>query len=65
MPSVAELREWFERKVLENQRLFYAIAYQVLGDAHEAEDAVQSAICKAWTSLGETLAHRNTMSVSS
>ena len=46
MPSVAELRDWFERKVLENQRLFYAIAYQVLADAHEAEDVVQAAVCK-------------------
>ena len=53
MPSVAELRDWFERKVLENQRLFYAIAYQVLADAHEAEDVVQAAVCKAWSSLGE------------
>ena len=53
MPSVAELRDWFERKVLENQRLFYAIAYQVLADPHEAEDVVQSAVCKAWSSLGE------------
>lgn len=53
MASVAELREWFEQKVIENQRLFYAIAYQVLGDAHEAEDAVQASVCKAWSSLGE------------
>src|SRR3954469_11904383 len=53
MPSVAELRDWFEQKVIENQRLFYAIAYQVLGDAHEAEDAVQASVCKAWGSLGE------------
>jgi RNA polymerase sigma-70 factor (ECF subfamily) len=53
MPSVAELKDWFEKKVIENQRLFYAIAYQVLGDAHEAEDAVQAAVCKAWSSLAE------------
>jgi RNA polymerase sigma factor (sigma-70 family) len=53
MPSVAELRRWFEEKVVENQRLFYAIAYQVLGDSHEAEDAVQGSVCKAWSSLGE------------
>ena len=53
MPSVAELRRWFEQKVVENHRLFYAIAFQILGDAHEAEDAVQSAVCKGWSSLGE------------
>src|SRR4051794_2370679 len=53
MPSVAELRRWFEGKGVENQRLFYAIAYQVLGDSHEAEDAVQGSVCKAWSSLGE------------
>jgi RNA polymerase sigma-70 factor (ECF subfamily) len=53
MPSVGELREWFEGRVVANQRLLYAIAYQVLGDAHEAEDAVQGAVCKAWSSLGE------------
>jgi RNA polymerase sigma-70 factor (ECF subfamily) len=53
MPSVADLRRWFEQKVIENQRLFYAIAHQVLGDAHEAEDAVQAAVCKAWSGLGE------------
>jgi RNA polymerase sigma factor (sigma-70 family) len=51
--TVAELRRWFEQKVVENQRLFYAIAYQVLGDAHEAEDAVQASVCKAWGSVGE------------
>jgi RNA polymerase sigma-70 factor (ECF subfamily) len=53
MASVVELRQWFERKVVENQRLFYAIAYQILGDAHEAEDAVQASVCKGWSSLGE------------
>src|SRR5258705_12200454 len=53
MPSVAELRRWFEQKVVENQRLFYAIAYQVVGDAHEAEDGGQGSVCKAWSSLGE------------
>jgi len=53
MPSVPELRQWFEQQVVENHRLFYAIAYQVLGDAHEAEDAVQASVCKAWSSLGE------------
>ena len=51
--SVAELAQWFERQVIDNHRLFYSIAFQVLGDAHEAEDAVQSSICKAWSSLGE------------
>ena len=53
MASVDELRQWFERRVVENQRLFYAIAYQVLGDPHEAEDAVQASVCKGWSSLGE------------
>src|SRR3954470_19103778 len=53
MPSVGELREWFEGRVVANHRLFYSIAYQVLGDAHEAEDAVQAGVCKAWSSLGE------------
>jgi RNA polymerase sigma-70 factor, ECF subfamily len=53
MASVVELRQWFEQKVIENQRLFYAIAYQILGDAHEAEDAVQASVCKAWSGLGE------------
>lgn len=53
MASVVELRQWFELKVVENQRLFYAIAYQILGDAHEAEDAVQASVCKGWSSLGE------------
>src|SRR3954471_82605 len=53
MPSVAELRSWFEEQVVENHRLFYSIAYQVLRDAHEAEDAVQTAVCKAWSNLGE------------
>jgi len=53
MASVVELRQWFEQKVIENQRLFYAIAYQILGDAHEAEDAVKASVCKAWSALGE------------
>src|SRR5258706_12294827 len=53
MASVVELRRWFEQKVVENQRLFYAIAYQILGDAHEAEDAVQASVCKGWSGLGE------------
>ena len=53
MSSVAKLRDWFERKVVENHRLFYTIAWQILGDQHEAEDAVQNAACKAWGSLGE------------
>src|SRR4051812_20509605 len=53
MASVVELRQWFEQKVIENQRLFYAITYQILGDAHEAEDAVQASVCKAWSGLGE------------
>jgi RNA polymerase sigma-70 factor (ECF subfamily) len=53
MPSVADLRQWFEKSVVDNHRLFYSIAYQVLGDAHEAEDAVQTSVCKAWTNLGE------------
>src|SRR5687767_2204220 len=51
--SVTDLRQWFERQVVENHRLFYSIACQVLGDAHEAEDAVQTAVCKAWSRLGE------------
>src|SRR6266567_1914755 len=53
MASVVELRQWFEQRVIENQRLFYVIAYQILGDAHEAEDAVQASVCKAWSGLGE------------
>src|SRR3954463_1182446 len=53
MASVPELRQWFEQQVVENQRLFYAIAFQILGDAHESEDAVQASVCKAWSSLGE------------
>jgi RNA polymerase sigma-70 factor (ECF subfamily) len=54
MPSVTDLRQWFEQQVVENHRLFYTIACQVLGgDAHEAEDAVQTAVCKAWSRLGE------------
>jgi RNA polymerase sigma-70 factor (ECF subfamily) len=53
MTQLDQLRLWFEKKVVENHRLFYTIAFQVTGDAHEAEDAVQSAVCKAWTSLSE------------
>src|SRR3954454_4310113 len=51
--NVAKLRDWFEKKVVENHRLFYTIAWQILGDQHEAEDAVQNAACKAWSGLGE------------
>src|SRR5437762_386475 len=51
--NVAKLRDWFEKKVVENHRLFYTIAWQILGDQHEAEDAVQNGACKAWSGLGE------------
>ena len=52
MASVVELRQWFERKVVENQRLFYAIAYQILGDAHEVVGRRAAPLRKIQTGLG-------------
>lgn len=51
MSHVEELRTWFEAKVTENYRLFYSIATSVLKSSHEAEEAVQEAVLKAWRSL--------------
>lgn len=51
LSHVEELRAWFEEKVTENYRLFYSIATSVLKSSHEAEEAVQEAVLKAWRSL--------------
>src|SRR5947209_16810879 len=51
LSHVEELRTWFEEKVTENYRLFYSIATSVLKSSHEAEEAVQEAVLKAWRSL--------------
>ena len=51
--DLSELSAWFEQRVLENYRLFFSIAYQILRDQHEAEEATQDAVLKAWNRLGE------------
>lgn len=50
--EISELSVWFEQKVVENYKLFFSIAFQVLGHAQEAEEATQDAILKAWSQLG-------------
>lgn len=51
LSHVEELRTWFEEKVSENYRLFFSIASSVLKSSHEAEEAVQEAVLKAWRNL--------------
>ena len=46
-----EVREWFQSSLLENYRLFFSIAYGVLESSHDAEDAVQEAVLKAYRNL--------------
>jgi RNA polymerase sigma-70 factor, ECF subfamily len=51
--SIADVSLWFQQKVVENHRLFFSIASQILRNPHEVEDAVQEAVLKAWGKLGE------------
>src|SRR5690348_15067623 len=51
--ELAELSQWFEKSVVANYRLFFSIAYQILLDTHEAEEAAQDAVLKGWSHLGE------------
>ena len=42
-----QLQEWFESVVVQHYKQLYVVAYMTLYDAHNAEDAVQTAIVKA------------------
>lgn len=50
-PEVEQLREWFEGRVTENYPLFYSVAYQVLRNSHDAEEAAQDGVLKAWDDI--------------
>lgn len=50
-PRAAEVRNWFQAVVRDNYRALYAIAYGVLRNAHDAEEAVQESCLKAYRSL--------------
>ncbi len=41
----------FEKLVVEHQAYVYALAYRVLGNPQEAEDAAQEAFVRAWQAL--------------
>jgi len=41
----------FERLVVDHQAFVYNLAFRVLGNAQEAEDAAQEALVRAWLSL--------------
>ena len=41
----------FARRVTENERLLYHVAYTALGSAQECPDAVQDALLKAWKNI--------------
>ncbi len=45
------LRPALEKAVVSNHRLFFSIAYTLLRNVHAAEDAVQSAIYKAFSRI--------------
>lgn len=47
-----DLRSWFEGVVSQNYKLLFATAYRQLGDVQDSEDAVQSAVLKAFSQLG-------------
>jgi DNA-directed RNA polymerase specialized sigma24 family protein len=49
-----EGRAWFEQIITQNYRLLFATAYRQLGNAQDAEDAVQTSVLKAFGQL-ETL----------
>jgi RNA polymerase sigma-70 factor (ECF subfamily) len=51
--DMSELSQWYEKSVVGNYRLFFSIAYQILLDTHEAEEAAQDAVLKGWSHLGE------------
>jgi RNA polymerase sigma-70 factor, ECF subfamily len=51
--EISELSAWFEEKMLENCKLFFSIAFQILGQIQESEEAVQDASLKAWSQLGK------------
>ena len=42
----------FEKLVLENERMIYALSLRMLGNEQDAQDAVQEVFLKAWRSLG-------------
>jgi RNA polymerase sigma-70 factor (ECF subfamily) len=49
---VTTYQDDFERRVRENQRVVYQIAYGVLGNAADAEDIAQETFVRAFTKLG-------------
>jgi RNA polymerase sigma-70 factor (ECF subfamily) len=49
--DLEQLKEWFEGRVTENYALFYSVAYQVLRNAHDAEEAAQDGVLKAWDDI--------------
>jgi RNA polymerase sigma-70 factor, ECF subfamily len=46
-----EVQDWFQSIVVRNYRLFFSIAYGVLGTSQDAEDAVQEGVLKAYRNL--------------
>src|SRR4051794_14397210 len=50
--AIGDLRSWFEGVVSQNYRLLFATAYRQLGAVQDAEDAVQTAVLKAFSQLG-------------
>jgi RNA polymerase sigma-70 factor (ECF subfamily) len=51
MTQPDSLRDWFERVVRENERLFINVAYAVLRNPAAAEDAAQDGLLKAYSRL--------------
>lgn len=53
MATDQALRDWFERVVVDNYRLLYTIAYQILRNAATAEDAVQTGVLRGFRNIGD------------
>jgi RNA polymerase sigma-70 factor, ECF subfamily len=51
-PRVADAEASFDRTLSAERRRLYGVAYSILRDHSEAEDALQDAMLKAWKSWG-------------
>jgi RNA polymerase sigma factor (sigma-70 family) len=52
MPETTPLSDWFSQVVAQNYRLFYSIAFSMLRNPADAEDAVQDGVLRAYRSIG-------------